>query len=159
MPWDAVPHEAWIDLAPPYCDAMLGYVEDIVAGYDFSETEVVISQDHFADPINNPDGIYLSINMSFRDGIDPGYDDVINLPIEFFTENTDAMISHAMYNLEGLPGFEYYEPINYSDWSVPYTREFTIQGTQVIYNGVPVGKYREPIVEAFVEALTGILAP
>ena len=65
-------------------DGMLADVRAVLAGYDFGRTEVVLSQDHFADPINNPHGRYLSTNQAFWDGIRARYDYVINLPIEFF---------------------------------------------------------------------------
>jgi protoheme ferro-lyase len=157
MPWDFVPHEAWLELAPPYRDGMLADVRATLARYDFGRTEVALSQDHFADPANNPDGRYLSTNQAFWEGIRARYDYVINLPIEFFAENTDTLFSHAMFNFEGFPGFDRYQRIDYPDWTVPYTREFDVQGTRVIYNGVPVGRYNAPIVEAHFQSMDSIL--
>ena len=157
MPWDFVPLEAWLELAPPYRDAMLKDVEAVLARYDFGRTEVVLSQDHFADPVNNPQGRYLSTNKAFWDGIRARYDYVVNLPIEFFAENTDTLFSHAMFNFEGFPGFDRYERIDHPDWTVPYTREFVVEGTRVIYNGLPVGRYNAPIVEAHFQAMDSVL--
>ena len=157
MPWDFVPLEAWLELAPPYRDAMLKDVAKLLSRYDFGRTEVVLSQDHFADPVNNPQGRYLSTNKAFWEGIRARYDYVINLPIEFFAENTDTLFSHAMFNFEGFPGFDRYERIDYPDWTVPYTREFVVQGTRVIYNGLPVGRYNAPIVEAHFQAMDSVL--
>jgi hypothetical protein len=158
MAWDKVPHEAWIELAPAYRDGMVEAVKNELAGRKFSKTEVVQAQDHFADPHNNPDGKYLSTNKGFLDGVRDGFDYVVNLPIEFFAENTDTMFSHAMYNFEGFPGYDVYETIDYSDWSVPYTRTFKIENTELIYNGLPVGKYNAPIIEAYAEAIDSVLA-
>lgn len=158
MAWDLVPNEAWIELAPDYIDPVMARLKAVVAQYEFGRTEVVQSQDHFADPHNNPNGTYLSTNRAFWDGIEEGYDYVINLPIEFFAENTDTMFSHAMYNYEGFPGFTVYDPVDYSDWTVPYTRTFDIEGTKIIYNGLPVGKYNKPIVEAFYQAIDAVLS-
>ena len=158
MAWDRVPNEAWIALAPDYIDPVMETMNKVVASYDFGRTDVVQSQDHFADPISNPDGKVLSTNKAFWDGVEDGYDYVINLPVEFFAENTDTMFSHAMYNFEGFPGFNYYDPVDYADWSVPYTRTFHIEGTEVIYNGLPVGKYNKPIIEAFVQAVDSVLS-
>jgi hypothetical protein len=157
MPWDFVPLEAWLELAPPYRDGMVADVERVLAGYAFGRKQVVLAQDHFADPVNNPDGNYLSTHQAYLDGIAAGYEYVINLPIEFFAENTDTMFSHAMFNFEGFPGFDRYEPVEYDDWSVPYTREFVVEGTRIVYNGVPVGRYSEPIVEAHVAAIESVL--
>ncbi len=146
MAWDSVPNEAWIELAPAYIDPVMATMRKVVAEYDFGRSEIVQAQDHFADPINNPDGKYLSTNKAFWDGVENNFDYVINLPVEFFAENTDTMFSHAMYNFEHFPGFNIYDPVDYSDWSVPYTRTFDIEGTKIIYNGLPVGKYNKPII-------------
>ena len=37
-------------------------------------------------------------------------------------------------------------------------REFVQDGTRVIYNGTPVGRYGEPIVEAFFQAMDTVLS-
>lgn len=158
MAWDLVPNEAWIELAPTYIEPMMAKLGAVLDDYNFGRTSLVQSQDHFADPYNNPDGTYLSTNRAFWDGIEEGYDYVINVPIEFFAENTDTMFSHAMYNYEGFPGFNRYDPVDYSDWSVPYTRTFDVEGTQVIYNGAPVGEYNQPIIEAFYQAIDAVLS-
>jgi protoheme ferro-lyase len=157
MAWDLVPHEAWLELAPSYVEPMMEDVKAMMSDYDFSRIEIVKSQDHFADPYYNPDGKYLSTNTAFLDGIQDGFDYIVNLPIEFFVENTDTMFSHAIFNFEGFEEFNRYETINYTDWSVPYTREFFVDGTQVIYNGLPVGKYNKPIIEAFYQAMDSVL--
>jgi hypothetical protein len=158
MAWDLVPNEAWIELSPMYTEPMMEDVTELVKNYNFSRVEVVQSQDHFADPYYNPDGKYLSTNRAFLEGIEDDFDYVVNLPIEFFVENTDTMFSHAMFNFEGFEDFDRYETINYTDWSIPYTKEFLVDGTHVIYNGLPVGKYNQPIIEAFYQALDSLLS-
>jgi hypothetical protein len=158
MAWDRVPNEAWIELAPGYRDGTLEELRKLTESYDFGRTEVVLSQDHFADPYNNPDGTYLSTNMAFWDGIKDGYDYVINVPIEFFFENTDTMFSHAMLNFEHFPNYDRYEQVVYDDWSIPYTREYVVDGTHVIFNGLPAKKYSAPIIDAFVLALDSVIS-
>ena len=158
MPWDFVPHEAWIELAPPYRDAMVEDARRIVESYGFARHEVVLSQDHFADPINNPQGRYLSTNEAFWDGIHDGFSHIVNVPIEFYVENTDTAFGHAMFNFEFFDDFTIYEPIDYPDWEQPMVREFVQNGTRVIYNGTPVGRYRQPIVEAFFQAMDSVLS-
>ena len=157
MAWDLVPYEAWLELAPRYVEPMMEDVKTMMSDYDFNRMEIVKSQDHFADPYYNPDGKYLSTNTAFLDGIHDGFDYVVNLPIEFFVENTDTMFSHAIFNFEGFEEFDRYETINYTDWNVPYTREFFVDGTRVIYNGLPVGKYNKPIIEAFYQTMDSVL--
>jgi len=158
MAWDRVPHEAWIELSPGYVEGTMQALEDLLDSYGFNRADIVQSQDHFADPHNNPDGKYLSTNKAFWDAIEADYDYAINVPIEFFAENTDTLYSHAMYNFEHFPGYDRYEPIDYPDWSVPYTREFDIEGTKVIYNGVPAGDYNRPIIDAYALALDKVLS-
>ena len=158
MAWDLVPNEAWIELSPAYIEPVMALMKDVVEEYEFKRTEVVESQDHFADPYNNPDGKYLSTNQAFWDGVKEDYDYVINVPVEFFAENTDTMLYHAMSNYEGFPGFDRYDPVDYIDWSVPYTRTFNIEGTEIVYNGLPVGRYNTPIIEAFFQAIDSILS-
>ena len=158
MAWDLVPNEAWIELSPMYTEPMMKDVVKLAKNYNFGRVEVVKSQDHFADPYYNPDGKYLSTNRAFLEGIEDDFDYVVNLPIEFFVENTDTMFSHAMFNFEGFEDFDRYETINYTDWSIPYTKEFLVDGTHVIYNGLPVGKYNQPIIEAFYQALDSLLS-
>ena len=130
----------------------------MLEGYGFVRHEVVLSQDHFADPYNNPNGTYLSTNKAFWDGIADGFSHIVNLPIEFFVENTDRAFGHAMFNFEYFDDFRIYEPIDYPDWNQPMVREFVQDGTRVIYNGTPVGRYRGPVVEAFFQAMDSILS-
>ncbi|MFW2406017.1 MAG: hypothetical protein ACN4GT_14695 [Gammaproteobacteria bacterium] len=158
MPWDLVPNEAWIELSPPYVNGTMAALKDVLESYDFSRTEIVQTQDHFADPHNNPNGTYLSTNEGFWDAVHEDFDYAINVPIEFFAENTDTLYSHAMFNFEFFPTYDLYEPIDYPDASVPYTREFDVEGTRVIYNGVPAGDYNKPIIEAYSQALDSVLS-
>ena len=158
MPWDNVPNEAWIQLAPAYTEPMMEEATRMLEGYGFVRHEVVLSQDHFADPYNNPNGTYLSTNKAFWDGIADGFSHIVNLPIEFFVENTDRAFGHAMFNFEYFDDFRIYEPIDYPDWNQPMVREFVQDGTRVIYNGTPVGRYRGPVVEAFFQAMDSILS-
>jgi hypothetical protein len=158
MAWDLVPNEAWIELAPPYRDRMVDDAEALLNSYDFGRTETVLSQDHFADPHNNPNGTYLSTNVAFWDGVKAKYDYVVHVPAEFFVENTDTMFYHAMANFEFFDDYDLYEPIDYSDWSKPYVMEIVQDGTRVIYNGVPAGEYSEPVAEAYAQAMDSILS-
>ncbi len=77
--------------------------------------------------------------------------------MEFYTENTDTMFSHAMHNYHHFPGYDRYETIDYSEWDTPYTREFDLGGTRTIYNGVMVGKYRHYVADSLTQAIDSIL--
>jgi hypothetical protein len=161
MPWVAFPNEAWLELAPVYRDTLVKDTEELLATYDFSRTEVVVSQDHFADHYWDPEEKDLSTNRAYREGVRDGYDYVLNLPIEFYNENTDTLFYHAMVNYEDFPGYSVYEVIDYpkSEWDAPYTKHFTIDGTEIFYLGVPTGeRYRPFVAQAMFEALDSVLA-
>ena len=74
MAWDLVPNEAWIELSPGYVQGTLGALRRTLESYDFGRTEIVQSQDHFADPYNNPNGTYLSTHTAFLNGIEDDFD-------------------------------------------------------------------------------------
>jgi len=59
---------------------------------------------------------------------------------------------------ENFDQYDIEEPIDYPDWSIPYSRELVQGKTHVIYNGVPVGKYQKNVIEAFYQACDSVLA-
>jgi hypothetical protein len=120
---------------------------------------VVVSQDHFADHYWDPDAIYLSTNKAYTDGVKEGYDYVLNLPIEFYNENTDTLFYHAMVNYENFPGYSVYNTIDYPDWDTPYTKHFVIEESDIYYLGVPTGdRYRPYVAQAMFDALDSVLS-
>ena len=139
MPWLAMPNESWLKMAPSYRDKMVAEAEAILESYDFGRTEVVVSQDHFADHYWDPDRLSLSTNKAFLDGVEDGYDYVLNIPIEFYNENTDTLFYHAMVNYENFPGYSIYDVIDYPDWDVPYTQHYVIDGVDLHYLGIRPG--------------------
>jgi protoheme ferro-lyase len=158
MPWDLVPHEAWLKLAPRYVDRSLAEASKVMQGYDFKRLQIVQSQDHFADPQSNPDGTYLSTNMAFWNGIEDGYDYILNIPLEFFAENTDTMFYHDMANYESFDDYNVYDTIEYTDWTKPWRKQLVQDGTIVIYGGLAAEQFSGPIIEAFYLALDSIVA-
>ena len=158
MPWDHFKWEAWLEFAPAYRDKLFDDVKELLKEYKFGRTNTVICQDEFADPVWDPEERYLSTNRAYLNAINDGYDYVIGLPIEFFAENSDTLFHHALKNYHGFDDYDVYEPINYPDWSIPYTREMVQGKTRVIYNGVPVGKYQKHVVEAFYQACDSVLS-
>ena len=156
-PWDHFKYEAWLQLAPPYRDKLFEEVKELLKNYRFGRTNVVICQDEFADPIWDPDEHYLSTNRAYWNAINDDYDYAIGLPIEFFAENSDTLMHHAMKCYENFDQYDIEEPVDYPDWSVPYTRELIQGKTHVIYNGLPVGKYQKHVIEAVYQSLDAIL--
>lgn len=158
MPWDYFDYEAWLKLAPAYRDKLHEEVKELLKQYKFGRTNAVICQDEFADPIWDPNEKYLGTNRAYWTAIKDGYDYVIGLPIEFFAENSDTLMHHALKNYQNFDQYNIEEPIDYPDWSVPYTREFVQGKTRVIYNGVPVGKYQKHVIEALYQSIDSVLS-
>ncbi|MBT8423249.1 MAG: hypothetical protein HKN56_10560 [Gammaproteobacteria bacterium] len=158
MPWDNVPHEAWLKLAPKFVDGSLARAAEVMKDYDYKRLAIVQSQDHFADPHNDPDNRYVSTNEAFWQAIEEGYDYVLNIPLEFFAENTDTMFYHDMANYEFFDDYDVYETVQYTDWSKPWRKHLEQDGTQVIYGGVAAHEFSGPIIDAFAEAIDTILS-
>ena len=78
--------------------------------------------------------------------------------MEFYTENTDTMFSHAHHNYHHFDGYDVYETVDYSNWDEPYVRYLDYKGTMTIYNGVMVGKYRHYIADSLALAIDSILS-
>lgn len=157
MPWDILDWEAWLKFAPPYRDKLYEEVVKLLESYNFGRKHVVTCQDEFADPVWNPENKYLSTNRAYWNAINDSYDYVINLPIEFYSESTDTLFHHTLKQYENFDNYDPYDQISYPDWSVPYTREIIQGKTRVIYNGVPVGRYQEYVIEALYMAIDSIL--
>ena len=87
-----------------------------------------------------------------------GYDFVVQQPMEFYTENTDTMFSHAHHNFHEFEGYDVYETIDYSDWDQPYVRFLDVHGTTMIYNGVMIGKYRHYVADSLAMSIDSILS-
>ena len=158
MPWDKFKFEAWLELAPPFRDKLFEECKELLKSYKFGRTNVVMCQDEFSDPIWDPKEKYLSTNRAYWEAINDGYDYAIGLPLEFFAENTDTLMHHALKCYENFDNYDPSEPIDYPDWSVPYSREIVQDKTHVIYNGVPVGKYKKHVIEAFYQAIDSVIS-
>jgi protoheme ferro-lyase len=158
MPWDSVPHEAWIKLAPKYVDRSMAEAAKIMEDYSYERLQIVQSQDHFADPHNNPEGKYLSTNKAFWDGVEDDYDYILNIPLEFFAENTDTMFYHDMANYEYFDDYDVYDTVEYTDWSKPWRKQLVQDGTVVIYGGLAAEEFAGPIIESFFMALDSIVS-
>jgi hypothetical protein len=158
MPWKNMPYEAWLDFGSSYTDELLLKSKEIAKKYNFNRTDAVLCQFNFGDDGWDPENNYLSANEAYWKAINEGYDYVINLPVEFYAENTDSMLTFPLEQYENFDQYDIYKPISYPDWSVPYTREMVQGTTKVIYNGVPVGKYRKYVIEAFCHSFDSILS-
>ncbi|TDJ46850.1 MAG: hypothetical protein E2O52_04080 [Gammaproteobacteria bacterium] len=161
MPWRVFQNEPWLEQAPAYRDVLVEESKAVLDGYDFSRFEVVVSQDHFADHYWDPEQLSLATNRAYTEGVADGYDYVLNLPIEFYNENTDTLFYHAMVNYENFPDYTVYDQISYPPtmWDRPYTKHFEIDGTQIDYLGVPVGdRYAPYIGQAMFDSWDSVLA-
>lgn len=158
MPWDNVPHEAWLELSPEYVNGSLAKAAEVMQDYNFRQLDIVQSQDHFADPHADPDNKYVATNEAFWQAIDEGYEYVLNIPLEFFAENTDTMFYHDMANYEFFDDYDVYETVEYTDWSVPWHKQLVQDGTTVIYGGLAAEQFSGPIIEAFYQSMDTIVS-
>jgi protoheme ferro-lyase len=158
MPWDNVPNEAWIKLSPEYVEGSLAKATEVMRDYNYERLQIVQSQDHFADPHSDPDNKYVATNEAFWQAIGEDYDYVLNIPLEFFAENTDTMFYHDMANYEFFDDYTVYDTAEYTDWSVPWRKQLVQDGTTVIYGGVAAEQFSGPIIEAFYQALDAIVS-
>ncbi len=161
MPWREFQNEPWLEIAPAYRDVLVEESKALLATYDFERFEVVVSQDHFADHYWDPDHLSLATNKAYLDGVADGFDHVLNLPIEFYNENTDTLFYHAMVNYENFPGYSVYDRIAYpkSEWDRPYTKHFEIDGTQIDYLGVPAGpRYSKYVGQSMFDSWDAVLS-
>ena len=158
MPWDQMRYDAWNTFGPIYTEKLLQEVKELIAKYNFNRTDAVLCQFNFADDESDPKQKYLSANEAYWQAINAGYDSVISMPIEFYAENTDSMLTFPMEQYENFEQYNVYEPISYPDWTVPYTREMVQGKTKVIYNGVPVGKYQHYVIDAYYQSIDSILS-
>lgn len=158
MPWDNVPNEAWIKLSPEYVERSLAKAAEVMQGYNYERVQIVQSQDHFADPHSDPDNKYVATNEAFWQAIEEGYEYVLNIPLEFFAENTDTMFYHDMANYEFFDDYDVYDTAEYTDWSVPWRKQLVQDGSTVIYGGVAAEQFSGPIIDAFFQALDRIVA-
>jgi hypothetical protein len=61
-------------------------IQERISTCDFSRTEIVVCQDHFVDPVWNPEEKYLSTNRAYFEGTRDGFEYVVQQPIKFYTE-------------------------------------------------------------------------
>ena len=161
MPWAAFPNESWLKVSPAFTEPLIAETEALLARYDFGRTETVLSQDHFADHYWDPEEKSLATHRAYREGVEAGYDYVLNLPIEFYNENSDTLFYHAMVNYEGFPGYDVYDVVDYpkSKWDEPYTKHFRLENTDIHYLGVPTGpRYRPYVAQSMYDALDSVLS-
>lgn len=158
MPWDNVPHEAWLKLAPEYVERSMARAAEVMQDYNYERLAITQSQDHFADSHNDPANRYVSTNEAFWQAIEEDYEYVLNIPLEFFAENTDTMFYHDMANYEFFDDYDVYDVVEYTDWSKPWRKRLQQDGTEVIYGGVAAYEFSGPIIEAFAQAIDSVLS-
>ena len=115
------------------------------------------SFDEYADPYYDPKNTKKETMMAYEEGIQQGYDFIIELPTDFPAENTDLMIFHAMKKFTPFEDYDRDAPIPYPDWDKPLVRTFHKGDTTGIYAGTPVGPYRKFVVDALIGSITAVL--
>lgn len=157
MPWDRFPDETYPAFAAPYYAGLRSDIETLLNGYDFGRTRISQGQDVYADDYYDPENRYVSTNEAYRAAASDGYDIIITLPTTFYAESTDTLFGHALYAFEGLPGYDPFATIEHADWSIPLVREFQLDETLVVYNGLPVGAVAPHVAESLADSVRSIL--
>jgi len=120
-------------------------------------SELVWSDDEFADEYWDPKRKKCSTFMAYRKAIDEGYDFAVEVPVDFIAENTDLMFLHAIKKFRAFREYDPFQPVPYPDWAKPLRRVFREGKTTGIYAGCPVGKYSRHIAEAAGNSVIEIL--
>jgi protoheme ferro-lyase len=120
--------------------------------------ELAWSFDEYADEYWDPKNTRLDTYDAYRQGIQGGYEYILELPTDFPAENTDLMIFHAMKKFRAFAEYNMHQPVFYPDWEKPLVRVFHEGVTTGIYAGTPVGPYRKYVVEALVGSLRQALS-
>lgn len=155
MPWEMVANEAWLELSPAYLQTMMSDIQRMLSEeYGYQRHQAVLAQDYFAEMTDK----YPGTNSEMWQGVNEGFDYVINLPLEFITENTDTLFAHAVVNFKGFDDYDVYEPIDYPDWDKPLIRTVREGSTTIIYAGVPVGEFNDPLVAAHFASIDSVLS-
>lgn len=131
-------------------------VREVMADYR-GDWELTWSDDEFADAYWDPQNKKLDTREALSYAIRKNFDYVIELPTEFFGENTDTMIFHAMKKYDVFTDYDRNQPVRYDDWDRPMVRTFHNHSTKAIYTGCLVGPYRSFVVDAVVSSLSQVL--
>lgn len=158
MPRDLFPDESYPEFAAPCYAGLRRDIGAVLASYEFGRTRISQGQDIYADSQHDPEDRYPSTNEAYRAAAADGFDVIVTLPSTFYAESTDTLFAHALYAFEGLEGFEPFATIDYPDWSVPLVREFSLDGTRIIYGGLPVGRHARQVADALAASVEAILA-
>jgi len=116
------------------------------------------SCDEFADTYWDPKNKKLDTRDAYLHAIEQKFDYAVEIPTEFFAENTDTMIYHAMKKFDVFSDYDRNQPVSYPDWEQPLIREFHRKNTTAIYTSCLAGPYRVYVVDALVESLTQVLS-
>lgn len=120
-------------------------------------SELVWSDDEFADEYWDPKRRKFSTLMAYRKAIDEGYDYAVEVPVDFIAENTDLMFLHAIKKFKAFREYDPFQPVPYPDWDKPLRRVFMEGKTTGIYAGCPVGKYSRHVAEAACMSVSEVL--
>lgn len=119
--------------------------------------DLIWSNDEYADEFWDPKNTKLETYTAYRMAIEGGYDYALEFPTEFLAENTDLMIFHAMKKFNAFESYDRNDPVPYPDWDQPLVRTFREGKTTGIYNGTPVGPYRDCVTEAVVGSISDVM--
>lgn len=130
----------------------------VLAAKGYERADVVFASEGFADTLEDPDNVIVSVRESWERAAREGYVVANAVPLDFLAENTDTLFSHAAIMFGGLPGYRAYQgPPADVDWMRPYVREYRIGQTRIFYSGTPGGATIPRQSRALADALGRVL--
>jgi hypothetical protein len=122
-----------------------------------TDSKVVVADTDFAGEEDDPDRLRLATTEAIATGISEGYDNIILVPVEFLTENTDSIFA-SRYESLGDYGFNYEGEVPYLDQDKPFRTEMTEGKSRIIFTGTPVGEpYRSHLAQGIFDAIATVL--
>ena len=140
LPASLANKDSWSKRWPVVAERLKPRMAAILKAKGYAVTRVEVGSEAFADDIEDPRNLLVSVNELYREARSKRYALAIALPIEFLAENTDTLFAHQALFLNGIGGYRTYAPPpRETDWKKPYVRRLHDGATTVIYAGAPGG--------------------
>lgn len=128
--------DSWSQRWPLLAERLKPRMAAILKAKGYTTVRTETGHEAFADSIEDPDNVILSVNELYRQARAKKYALAIALPVEFFAENTDTLFAHQALFFAGIGNYRpYAPPPKDTDWMKPYVRTLKDGDTTIIYAG------------------------
>ena len=140
LPITQLKSDTWTPFATSTSERIRPALEAVMRNKGYGQVDIIQAAESFADQVEDPKNLIVSVSEEFQRAKADHIDLAIALPIEFMSENTDTLFTHAAMMFDGQPGFTpYMAPPANVDWRRPYVRRFQNGATTIMYTGAPGG--------------------